>query len=542
MQRVFLFCFRSCLKGEDDNEYYNVLEIDDPSNATIDTIKRQYKKLSLSLHPDKLAQKGVEVTQEHKQKFLKVKEAYDVLSDPKRRKLYDELGVTGLKLVENPTEVDHTQLLKNFQKNRKDRFSIILLIALVFAAILILPILFSLKCDGDINNVEWTALWTPMWLVDIFLLVSAVAIMLENPEHKPPTESGEPAEQEEPIPLSEKIAYVLTTVSFVLLQIFIMMRLDKDIHWSWFSVFAPWFAYEAISVLSLVHSAFLTTIPVPNYENITLIVEEGHNPDEEMFMQKIQLESAYFQKVMQQKEAQRTVLVSLLRIWQAIFLALKLDGSRDWNWGLVFLPIWVHLFSQYAYAYFYRVWGLSKLDGLDVEAISAGADNDPISMTKLQHGRELLSSSFFSCLFQAIPLFMAIMLVCRLQVSSYSTFLIILPVFIIIGCCCCVVFCGICCLANVDMDELEKEVAQQRQGGGGAADGEPSYSPPNPSDVEIGATHTPNPSAAYGTFAPTAGQTNVVVTPTETPLQHHEPAPQPHIEKSPVTNIDADID
>lgn len=55
------------------------------------------------------------MTAEHKQKFLKVKEAYDVLSDPKRRKLYDELGVTGLKLVENPTEVDHTMLLKNFQ-------------------------------------------------------------------------------------------------------------------------------------------------------------------------------------------------------------------------------------------------------------------------------------------------------------------------------------------------------------------------------------------------------------------------------------------
>ena len=51
MQRVFLFCFRSCLKGEDDHDYYNALEIDDPYNANTDLIKRQYKKLSLSLHP-----------------------------------------------------------------------------------------------------------------------------------------------------------------------------------------------------------------------------------------------------------------------------------------------------------------------------------------------------------------------------------------------------------------------------------------------------------------------------------------------------------
>jgi len=134
MERIFLFCFKSCLKGEDDNEYYDVLEID--SGATTEVIKRQYKKLSLSLHPvseycrfdrvgilklivfvfqDKLAQKGIEVTPEHKQKFLKVKEAYDVLSDPKRRRLYDQLGVSGLKLVESPTEVDHAQLMKNFQ-------------------------------------------------------------------------------------------------------------------------------------------------------------------------------------------------------------------------------------------------------------------------------------------------------------------------------------------------------------------------------------------------------------------------------------------
>jgi hypothetical protein len=49
MERVFLFCFKSCLKGEGDNEYYDVLEVD--SNASADEIKRQYKKMSLSLHP-----------------------------------------------------------------------------------------------------------------------------------------------------------------------------------------------------------------------------------------------------------------------------------------------------------------------------------------------------------------------------------------------------------------------------------------------------------------------------------------------------------
>jgi DnaJ-class molecular chaperone len=55
------------------------------------------------------------VTHEHKQRFLKLKEAYDVLSDPKRKKIYDEYGLSGLKLLENPADMNHLDLLRNFQ-------------------------------------------------------------------------------------------------------------------------------------------------------------------------------------------------------------------------------------------------------------------------------------------------------------------------------------------------------------------------------------------------------------------------------------------
>lgn len=51
MERVFFFCFRSCLKGDSEREYYDILEIDNPNVATVEIIKRQYKKLSLSVHP-----------------------------------------------------------------------------------------------------------------------------------------------------------------------------------------------------------------------------------------------------------------------------------------------------------------------------------------------------------------------------------------------------------------------------------------------------------------------------------------------------------
>lgn len=58
---------------------------------------------------------------------MQLKEAYDVLSDPKRRRLYDDLGASGLKLVETPSQVNPAELIKNFQvinkQNQADRFS-----------------------------------------------------------------------------------------------------------------------------------------------------------------------------------------------------------------------------------------------------------------------------------------------------------------------------------------------------------------------------------------------------------------------------------
>jgi preprotein translocase subunit Sec63 len=67
-----LLCCRSCLKGDKDREYYDVLQLTQ-KKPTNDEIKRAYKKISLSLHPDKLTQRGIEVTPEKRQEFLLVR-------------------------------------------------------------------------------------------------------------------------------------------------------------------------------------------------------------------------------------------------------------------------------------------------------------------------------------------------------------------------------------------------------------------------------------------------------------------------------------
>ena len=46
---IIICCFKSCLKGENDREYYNVLELD--PRCDHDSIRKQYRKLSLVNHP-----------------------------------------------------------------------------------------------------------------------------------------------------------------------------------------------------------------------------------------------------------------------------------------------------------------------------------------------------------------------------------------------------------------------------------------------------------------------------------------------------------
>jgi len=66
-----------------EKDFYKVLGV--PKGAKADEIKKAYRKLARQYHPD--ANKGDPAAEE---RFKEISEAYDVLSDEKRRKEYDE--------------------------------------------------------------------------------------------------------------------------------------------------------------------------------------------------------------------------------------------------------------------------------------------------------------------------------------------------------------------------------------------------------------------------------------------------------------------
>ena len=71
-------------------DFYSILGV--PKTASDDDIKKAYRKLAMTYHPDR--NNG---SREAEEKFKEITEAYDVLRDPGKRSMYDRYGEAGLR-------------------------------------------------------------------------------------------------------------------------------------------------------------------------------------------------------------------------------------------------------------------------------------------------------------------------------------------------------------------------------------------------------------------------------------------------------------
>jgi curved DNA-binding protein CbpA len=92
----------------EDLDYYQLLEVE--RRASAGQVREAYHAVARRFHPDRLRQEGQEVIGAAERVAKRVAEAYAVLRDPRRRKLYDQqlasAGGRRLALVAGGAEAD----------------------------------------------------------------------------------------------------------------------------------------------------------------------------------------------------------------------------------------------------------------------------------------------------------------------------------------------------------------------------------------------------------------------------------------------------
>ena len=85
------FPFNNTSSSSSNNEkLYNILNIS--KDADEKTIKKAYRKLALKTHPDR----NPDNVKEAEKKFKEISKAYEILSDPKKKEIYDKYGEEGI--------------------------------------------------------------------------------------------------------------------------------------------------------------------------------------------------------------------------------------------------------------------------------------------------------------------------------------------------------------------------------------------------------------------------------------------------------------
>lgn len=180
MEVFFLSALLPPRDGDEPN-FYDILGID--RYATDEELRKAYRKLSLKLHPDKIAQRGGDAAEkaEAAAEYELIQEAYDVLTDEKKRLKYDALGTPArYRFVERGGFADPQSLYENLtiaSINDKSR-----LVGLFFIAVLLMlmqPILIAAKINqtlrvgggGPLRMTSWFVILIPYWVMGALFII-----------------------------------------------------------------------------------------------------------------------------------------------------------------------------------------------------------------------------------------------------------------------------------------------------------------------------------------------------------------------------------
>jgi hypothetical protein len=390
-----------------DRTFYDLLGVE--PQATPDEISTAYRKQALKLHPDKGGSA---------EEFKAMKAAYDVLKDPQKKQLYDSYGPAVLRAMEG--EVLDPQVMKDVMLTASRTASRMLLWALPFLAALLLfpPVAISLKWDGRVSW-NWNLVFVPVWLAQIVLLLlvyfarrfaaGSVAGETEGEDHV------DEAEKEEKKNVKRFFTIVFCIVlSLIVQEALFAGKLQGYLQASWFVALIPYFVLELLYLTLRVHPM----LQIPELRSRPLALAVLMVP---------------------------ILWWTLLRLCSAMLLAAKAEQDIACSWLLCLIPLMI---------------------GAGVKVLWAACQPSPPQEESEATSRQgaFLTASFSI----ASWLTFLILAAQKMDGSTYSAFLVFLPVFLSSGallcCCTCLACCGPMLFeAAVDLDHQEQAAQRAEQ-------------------------------------------------------------------------------
>lgn len=277
---------------------YEVLDVE--IDASTDEIRRAYRKLALLWHPDKAGPAGAE-------KFKEISYAHSILSDPKKRAVYNKHGERGLDYASNDLAAPVVDAVG---------MNLFILLGSVFAVAfaifgLVTLSLIAAKVDGSLFW-SWGAVLFPVWIVQVILM--SLVLVFTGTSIYSAAADGKDAR----VRTSHFFLPAVITGYFFATMLTAIQLEQGNLYWT--MVMTPCAAAEAL--------IFLRSFPSLGVDFIKAdLTEQGFT---------VPTWTAYWISMFQ-------TFADAWRFGTFVLVGLRGDSVFDLPWTAVFSPVWIFL-------------------------------------------------------------------------------------------------------------------------------------------------------------------------------------------------------
>lgn len=395
--------------GTATRRYYEILEV--AHDASAEDIKKAYRKLALQHHPDKGGST---------ERFKEVSTAYNVLSDPHKRSIYDSYGEEGLSFLDSGMFGEEGGEFLPVLLDPRFMGCVLLMVVILLGLIVLQPVFLVLKIDGVVHW-QWSVVLVPLWIMlappSLYSICSPLA-------HSASSSSSA---------LGRFRAFVFSLQTFLVVVFFAFLcaHLDGDARlsqWSYVKVFSPLLALEGLGLLK-------RFVQYGRLSYHSYISELQNNEPAQGRTAYLGLGYVGF--------LLRKFFWFLHRAWFLVFLIVKLDEVVDWSWWVNAAPI----LSALCLGTVLRIAD----SVLTMRAAHNGTPQEEEERTGMKS--IMYCTSVATVLMSAVVIIVVCLLAARLNHDeNYRLVIIFIPIFIVLGlvlcCCMCCVPCICCVMRN----------------------------------------------------------------------------------------------